>query len=48
MSVLAVYSLIIAQPGPIFGKSDAHKYESNVTAASEGITEKPEPGVSTA
>ena len=46
MIVIAVYSLIIAHPGPVFGRSDANVYESNVTAASDGFTEKAEPGVS--
>ena len=45
MIILAVYSLIIAHPGPVFGRSDANIYESNVTAASDGFTEKAEPGI---
>ena len=47
MSLLAVYSLVIAQPGPIFGRSDANIYESDITATSHGFTEKAEPGMST-
>ncbi len=40
MSVLAVYSLVLAQPGPIFGRSDAN---INVATTSAGVTEKAEP-----
>ena len=47
MIVLAVYALMIAHPGPVFGQSDANIYESNVTATGDGFTEKAEPGVST-
>ena len=47
MIILAVYALMIAHPGPVFGQSDANIYESNVTAAGDGFTEKAEPGVST-
>ena len=47
MSVLAVYALVIAHPGPIFGRSDANIYESNATPLSDNLTEKAEPGVST-
>lgn len=46
MIVIAVYSLIIAHPGPIFGRSDANVYESEVIATSDGFTEKVEPGIS--
>lgn len=42
MSVLAVYSLVIAHPGPIFGRTDANIYESNITATSDGFTENAE------
>ena len=45
MIVLALYSLMIAHPGPIFAPSDANIYESNVTATSDGFTEKEEPGM---
>lgn len=48
MIVIAVYSLIVAHPGPIFGRSDANVYESDVTATSDGFTAKAEPGVSAA
>lgn len=47
MIVLAVYSLVIAHPGPIFGRSDANTYETDVTATSDAFTEKAEPGMST-
>ena len=47
MSVLAVYSLVIAHPGPILGRSDANIYESDITGTSNGFTEKEEPGMST-
>ena len=47
MIILAVYALMIAHPGPVFGRSDANIYESNLTAAGNGFTEKAEPGVST-
>ncbi len=40
MSVLAVYSLVLAQPGPIFGRSDA---KINVATTSADVTEKAEP-----
>lgn len=43
MSVLAVYSLAISHPGPIFGQSDANVYESNVRVASDSFTEKADP-----
>ncbi|CAD6593741.1 MAG: hypothetical protein ASARMPRED_007904 [Alectoria sarmentosa] len=46
MSVLAVYALVVAHPGPVFGRSDANMYESDVTAPSDGGTEKAEPGIS--
>ena len=46
MSVLAVYSLAIAHPGPIFAGSDANIYESNVTASSDGFTGNAEPEMS--
>lgn len=46
MSVLAVYALVVAHPGPVFGRSDANMYESDVTAPSDGRTEKVEPGIS--
>ena len=46
MSVLAVYSLVIAHPGPIFGRSNANIYESNVTATSDGFTENSQPEMS--
>ena len=45
MIVLAIYSLVIAHPGPIFAPSDANIYESNITATSNGFTEKEEPGM---
>ena len=45
MIILALYSLVIAHPGPIFAPSDANIYESNVTATSNGFTEKEEPGM---
>ena len=45
MIVLAIFSLVIAHPGPIFAPSDANIYESNVTATSHGFTEKEEPGM---
>ena len=47
MSVLAVYSLVIAHPGPIFGRTDANIYEANVTATSDRFTENAEPEMST-
>ena len=47
MVILAVYALMIAHPGPVFGQSDANIYEANVTAAGDGFGEKAEPGVST-
>ena len=47
MSVLAVYSLVVAHPGPVFGRSDVNIYESNLTVASDNFAEKAEPGVST-
>lgn len=40
MIILAVYALVVAHPGPVFGQSDANIYESNVTAASDGFAEK--------
>lgn len=40
MSVLAVYSLVISHPGPIFGRSNANMYETNVPTASNSFTEK--------
>lgn len=45
MSTAAVYSLVIAHPGPIFRQSGANVYESNVIAASDGFTEKAELGM---
>ena len=47
MSLLAVYSLVIAQPGPIFGRSDANIYESDLAVTSDGFTGKAEPGLPT-
>ena len=47
MIILAVYALMIAHPGPVFGRSDANMYESNITTAGDGFTEKPEPEIST-
>ena len=47
MIILAVYALMIAHPGPVFGRSDANIYESNITATSNGFTEKAEPEIST-
>ena len=44
MIILAIYSLMIAHPGPIFAPSDANIYDSNVAATSNGFTEKEEPG----
>lgn len=46
MIVLAIFSLVIAHPGPIFRHSDANIYEHDVTATSDGFTEKAEPGMS--
>lgn len=43
MSVLAVYSLVIAHPGPVIGRSDANTYESDVASTSDGFPEKAEP-----
>ena len=47
MIILAVYALMIAHPGPVFGPSDANIYEANVSAAAgaDGFIEKGEPGV---
>ena len=46
MIVLAVYALLIAHPGPIFGDSDAG-YGSDAMAASDGYNEKADPGMET-
>lgn len=43
MIVVAVYSLLLAHPGPIFGRSDANSYESDVTASSNTFSEKADP-----
>ena len=43
MSVLAVYSLVIAHPGPVIGRSDANTYESDVASTSDGFPDKAEP-----
>lgn len=41
MSVLAVYSLVVAHPGPMYERSDI--YESDVIATSDDFREKSEP-----
>ena len=45
MIILAVYALMIAHPGPVFGQSDKNVYEPNILAAGDGFAEKAEPGV---
>ena len=47
MIILAVYALMVAHPGPVFGRSDANMYDSNMAGASDGFTEKAEPDTST-
>ena len=47
MIVLAIYSLVIAHPGPIFDRRGADFHESDVNVTSNDFAEKVELGMST-